>query len=305
MTQDSVRKPKNFTALWINMGGKKWGDRQITLLLSILLSFFISACSDPYTTKLPTDGRLTAGEVEKVVSKLQGADKETFKRWATRQAKNDIFGGEGTAPNVKIALLNQAIYETRRQEEFVQENARKAEEARMARQREQDQRDKQAQLDQVAAERQLVNTEILKVFSADAVGYEFRPLTDYRGYEVGRQWVFKLKLVNRSNKDIVGAAGWINITDVFGADLGSYLLRIEPRVNARRTIEYFAVMDHNRKDPQKVAMTQARLLKVYWFFESVAFSDGSVMDYRTINSSNSNNNISTPGKSTGQKVPVI
>lgn len=257
----------------------------LTLSL-ILCSFLLSGCSDPYATKLPNNSKLTAGEVEKISAKLEPADIEVFGRWAERQRRGNSFGGEGTAPTVKIALLNQAEFDAREKSELALASAQKADAERIAKEKERDARDKQAQLDQIATRRSEVDAEIRKQFEAHALGYEIRPLTNSYGEIVGKQFVFKLKLANKSLKNLVGAAGWVTVKDVFGADLGSYPMRIEPTMKPGQTIDFFVVMDYDYTNPKHYAITQTASVRIHWFFESVAFQDGTNIDYRTIASEN-------------------
>ncbi|NMM13193.1 MAG: hypothetical protein HHJ17_06600 [Rhodoferax sp.] len=247
---------------------------------------FLPGCSDPYAARLPVNSKLTMGEVEKISAKLEPADQDVFRRWAERQTRGGSFGGEGTAPTVKIALLNQAEFDARMKIELAAANAQKAEADRIAREREKEARDKQAQLAQIATRRAEVDAEIRKQFDAHAIGYELRPLTNSYGEIVGKQFVFKLKLANKSLKNLVGAAGWVSVTDVFGADLGSYPMRIEPKMKPGQSIDYFAVMDYDYSNPKHYAITQTASLRIHWFFESVAFQDGTNIDYRTIASEN-------------------
>ena len=261
---------------------KKLRASQHSILVLGLLSIFLSGCSDPYAIKLPTSARLTPGEIEKIAEKLDLSDQKIFRRWAERRAKGGEYGGEGSAPTVKIALLNQVTLDARQKSELEAAKEQKALDEKIAHQKEEDARQQRAQLDQMAAKRREVDIEIRKYFTAQAIGYEWSPLFNANGVEFARQWVFKLKLTNRSTKDITGAAGWATISDVFNADLGSYPLRIEPRIKRGQTIEFIAVMDHDRKNPKHVEMSQTQSLRVNWFFESVAFIDGTNVDYQAI-----------------------
>lgn len=261
---------------------KKLGASQHSILVLGLLSIFLGGCSDPYATKLPTSARLTPGEIEKIAEKLELSDQNVFRRWAERHAKGGDYGGEGSAPTVKIALLNQVTLDARQKSELEAAKAQKALDEKITRQKEEEGRQQRAQLDQMAVKRREVDVEIRKYFTAQAIGYEWRPLFNSNGVEFARQWAFKLKLTNRSTKGITGAAGWATISDVFNADLGSYPLRIEPRIKPGQTIEFIAVMDYDRKNPKHVEMSQTQSLRVNWFFESVAFIDGTNVDYQSI-----------------------
>lgn len=261
---------------------KLLGSGQHSILVLGLLSIFLAGCSDPYAAKLPTSARLTPGEIEKIAEKLDPADQNVFRRWVERHAKGDEYGGEGFAPTVKIALMNQATLDARQKSELEAAKAQKALDEKIARKKEEDAGQQRAQLDQMATKRREVDVEIRKYFTAQAIGYEWRPLFNSDGVEFARQWAFKLKLTNKSTKEITGAAGWATISDVFNADLGSYPLRIEPRIKPGQTIEFITVMEYDRKNPKHVEMRQTQSLRVTWFFESVAFQDGSNVDYQAI-----------------------
>ena len=245
---------------------------------------------------------MTAGEVEKISSKLEPLDQDVFKRWAERQSRGEYFGGEGTSPTVKIALLNQSQYEARLKIELTAANAQKVEADRVASEREKAIHEKQIQLEQIALRRGEVDSEIRKQFQAQAVGYELRPLTNNFGELLGKQFVFKLKLANSSAKKLIGAAGWVSVADVFGVDLGSYQLRIEPTIKPGQSIDYSVIMDYDKSNPKHYEITQAASIRIRWFFESVAFEDGTNIDYRSIASANA---IVPPVKSQLKKSPSI
>jgi len=265
------------------IGTKQYSNSvRLGSLLLCLIVIFIYGCSDPYAVKLPENARLTPGEIEKIAEKLELSDQNVFRRWAERHAKGEDFGGEGSAPTVKVALLNQVALEARQKNELEAAKAQKALDQKAALQKEEAARQQRAQLDQMAEKRREVDAEIRKHFTAQAIGYEWRPLFNRNGEEFARQWVFKLKLTNKSAKIITGAAGWANISDVFSANLGSYPLRIEPRINPGQTIDFVVVMDYDRKDPRHVEMSQTQNLRVAWFFESVAFVDGTNVDFRSL-----------------------
>ena len=248
-------------------------------------AIFLSGCSDPYAAKLPVDARLTPGEIEEIAKNLELSDQNLFRRWAERHAKGAAFGGEGSAPTVKIALLNQLTVDARQKSELDAAKTQKEQSEKVARQKEEDSQQQRAQLDQMAAKRREVDAMIRKSFTAQAIGYELRPLFNRNGEEFARQWAFKLKLTNKSAKVITGAAGWATISDVFNANLGSYPLRIEPRLNPGQTVDFIVVMDYDRNDPNHVEMRQTQNLRITWFFESVAFLDGSNVDFHLLDGS--------------------
>lgn len=253
-----------------------------SILIISLFLILLGGCSDPYLAKLPENSRLTPGEIEKITEKLESSDKNVFKRWAERHANGLVYGGESSAPTVKIALLNQVILENRQKSELEAAKVQKALDEKVKQQKEEEARQQQVQVNQIAAKRSEVDATIRKYFTAQAIGYEWRPLFNSNGIEFARQWVFKLKLSNKSSKDITGAAGWATISDVFNTDLGSYPIRIEPLIKSSQAIDFIVVMDYDRNNPKHVKMSQTQSLRVNWFFESVAFSDGTNIDYQAI-----------------------
>lgn len=276
---------------------KQWYKKQLHVLTATLI-LIITGCSDPYGTKLPASGKLTPGETDAIAEKLESSDQKIFRRWAERHLKTGAYGGEGTALTVKEALVNQLVLESRQQSQLEVEKAQKAVEEKIAQQQEEELLKKQEKLEQLAKTRQMVDAEIRKHFTAQATGYMWVPLFNRNGEEFARQWEFKLKLTNKSPKTITGAAGWANISDVFNADLGSYPIRIEPNIKSGKTIEFTAVMEYDRKDPNHVEMTRTKSLRVEWFFESVAFIDGTNIDYKSIADPRTN---STPANNGGKK----
>ncbi len=261
---------------------KKHLSISLKLTAFTILCTTLVGCADPYDKKLPADGRLTIGEAEKIAQTLTGSDQERFKNWAERILRKEKYGGEPSVAIVKHALLNQTEFEMRQQQALADIALKKAEQEEISHQKKQVQREKQAEIERISNQRAAVNYEIGKHFSAQALSYEFQPLFNRHGEEFARQWLFKLKLTNTSSKAIVGAVGWANISDVFGSTMGSYPMKIEPRVESGKSIEYSVIMDHDRKNPRHIAMTEAKTFMVNWFFESVAFSDGSIIDQKSM-----------------------
>jgi hypothetical protein len=238
----------------------------------------LAGCADPYEKELPDSGLLTPGQAEDIASRLQNNDKELFVRWAARMSTPNRFPGENEAKTVKIALVNESRFEAIDAEAKAKELAKRADEERAAEEARKEQREK----DELAKRQLAANEEIKKYFVVEGITYDWVAVFGSYGLEVGRQWQFTLRLSNLSTKDIVGAKGWVRVTDVFGKVLGTYPARMEPHVKAGKSITFMVVMDYDKKDPGQVAMVKTQQIYFDWFFDSLAFDDGTTLDYRAI-----------------------
>lgn len=280
------------------MKGFAWKcSRYATLMAFVCVA---AACGDPYSAKLPDGGQPTPAQAQKLAEPLPAPDKDVFLRWAKRIGEGKSFSAEVTPFSVKHAIRNQiqfeAMLEADRQEEekrrTADQNAKQIEAAKIAEAR--------RTAEAIADQRQRVNAAIQKSLQVKASTYEFRPIFNNQGYEVGRQWIFNLELSNFTDQEVIGLAGWVSIKDAFGKELGAFPIRIEPTVPAGKTINFSAVMLHDRQDPSHVAMTQARTFFPVWFLESVAFKNGTRVDASSVPRGNTSP-ASTPagaGKST-------
>jgi len=114
------------------------------------------------------------------------------------------------------------------------------------------------------------------------VAYEIVPILNRDGNVIYNEWQFDLSLTNRTLKEIIGLHGSIAISDAFRNRLGVYNIRIEPKVAPGETIKYRVSMRHDPKDPGNVAMVNTKTIFQDWIFDSLAFSDGSIVNADTI-----------------------
>ena len=118
--------------------------RRRAWLAGAVLAACLGGCGDPYAHKLPADGRLGAGEAEKIARALTGPDQERFQRWAHRMLRQEHYGGEPSAGTVQHALRNQTEFELQQQQAQAEAAARQAQAEEQARQQAQAQREQQA-----------------------------------------------------------------------------------------------------------------------------------------------------------------
>ena len=167
------------------------------------------------------------------------------------------------------------------------EARRKQAEVEAARRKEDDQRRfAEQQLATIAEQRQAVHAEIAKRFDGQVISFSPQAQFDAYGRPVAQFFVFKLRFRNRTNAPVIGIAGYINLKDAFGNELGSYPFRFEPQMQAGQTIDWDAHLTYNRNDPRHVTIKESANLFYTWFFESIAFQNGLRIDRETIFRSN-------------------
>lgn len=255
--------------------------RALLPLISIAV-FLVTACGDPYEIKLPADGKLTPSQTEEIVGKLPSSDGDLFSKWAKRQVTGEGTIGEPISLNVRNAIRNQIDYETRQAAEREKEIKIKEEQRRAAAEAQAKLEQEKRTLIALRNQRAAVDVQIKKYFRVEAITYELAPIFDRYGYEISRRWVFRLRLSNLSNKSIIGAAGWVSITDAFGNEIGSFPMRIEPEIPPGKTILLDVYKDFDKTNAADQALMESKTLFPSWFMESVVFSDGTRVDLKAL-----------------------
>ena len=254
------------------MASRGWSA---ALFIGVVLA--LSGCGDPYEREL----NLTLypeGEAKRIASRLGPEDGELFVRWAARMATPDRFPGEGTPVTVRGALINQ-----RRFEEVAQENA--AKEARLA-------AEEKAKADEVAAQQAAYDLElqalqkthdlISQLVKTEFTSFEFAPIFNRYGLEVGREWKLHFKVTNDTNGELVGLKGPLAIYDTFKKELGYVEARLETSIQSGQTKEEVLVITYDKRLPMHQAMRESNTLRALWYFQSLALMDGRVVDASNI-----------------------
>ncbi len=260
-------------------------------LIVFALALALTACSpQPHEIKLPIDGRLTVTEVEAIGGKLTDTERALFKRWSERMNRGESFGGEGSAPTVRQALLNQQTFDIKQADLVAQEQAivTAKKERELAEQR---------KIVAAFEHRQAVNDEVRKYIDATIPIY--RPKTFYDRYDqpISGQIEFDIKLTNHAPRSLIGIAGFVTIRDVFGRNLGSYPFALEPRVGSGQTIIQTTTLNFDPRNEQHQVLWRTKNITSEWFFESVAFEDGTRIDSGTVNRAA---NSGAPAKAAGK-----
>ena len=240
--------------------------------------FLLSACSDPYEREIPASGFVAAGEAEDIVGRLNDSDKDLFRRWAKRAPTNERFPGEAIPRSVRSALTNQTRFEALQAEKSAKDAEKIAEEERVA-------KEKQKQVDeQRDAYQKMKETDsfIKEYFIANPVSYNLVPIFNSYGALSHREWQFNVRLTNRTPNEIIGVSGLVLVKNAFGEEIDWYDFRVEPKISPGKTIDYTFSMRHNPKDPAHMAMLNTETLFFEWLFDSLAFRDGTKLDYQSL-----------------------
>ena len=252
----------------------------------------LTGCSDPYEKEIPASGFIAAGEAERIARKLNESDRDIFKRWAARAPTSERFPGEAIPHNVRIALMNQTRFEAIQAEKAAKDAERLEEEREAAEKMKKEQ--EEDELAYLAIKE--ADAVIKEYFVARPDSYNIVPIFNSYGALSHREWQFNVKLTNRTPKEVIGMSGLVLVKDAFGEEIGLYNFRVEPRVSPGKTISYTLSMRHNPKDPAHMAMLKTETLFFEWLFDSLAFSDGTKLDYQSV--SKLNNPQDTPDMKT-------
>lgn len=256
--------------------------RRRALTAACLVAIAFAGCDrDPYQRKLPA-ATPTPGEVQALANGLPPEDASLLRRWGERIARGDTFVGEPTPSSVRSALRNQQEFERMAAADAAEVRRKQAEVEDARRKEDERRRLAEQQLASIAEQRQAVHAEIAKRFDGQAVSFAPQAQFDKYGRPVAQFFVFKLRFRNRTNAQVIGIAGYINLKDAFGNDLGSYPFRFEPQIRAGQTIDWDGYLTYDRTDPRHVTIKDSANLFYTWFFESIAFQDGSRIDRETI-----------------------
>ncbi len=256
-------------------------------------ALLIAGCdSDPYKRKLPAT-MLTPGEIKTLSEGLPSEDEEILRRWVDRVARGETQGGEPPAHSVRDAIKYQLEYERI----IAKEEARKKRDIEEAKTKEEERRKyERQQLELIAEQRQAVHDEIAKRFDGQIISYGPQARFDQYGRPTSQFFVFNLKFRNRTNARVIGIAGYINLRDAFGHDLGSYPFRFEPQVEPGQTIDWSAHLPYDPKNSNHRAIKESSNIFYTWFFESIAFRDGTRIDRETISRGGNNQPHQEPKK---------
>jgi hypothetical protein len=257
------------------------------------VALLITGCdNDPYKRKLQST-TLTPGEIQALGEGLPSEDEKLLRRWADRIARGETQGGEPPAHSVRDAIKHQIDYERL----IADEEARKKRESEEANNKEEERRKRERQqLELIAEQRQAVHDEIAKRFDGRILSYAPQARFDQYGRPTSQFFTFNLKFRNRTNARVIGIAGYINLRDAFGHDLGSYPFRFEPQVEPGQIIDWSAHLPYDPKNSNHRAIKESSNLFYTWFFESIAFQDGTRIDRETISRGETNQTHQAPSK---------
>lgn len=272
-------------------------NRVACLAIACAVAMGIVGCDrDPYNRKLPT-ATPTPGEIQSLSAGLPLEDGALFERWRQRVARGETYVGEPTPTLVRNAIRNQLEFERFAEEEAAEIRRKETEAGELRRKEEERRRLAEEQVATIAEQRRMVHLEIAKRLDGKALSFATQAQFDAYGRPVGQFFKFKLQFRNRTDTPVIGVAGYINLRDAFGNDLGSYPFRFEPQILPGQTIDWNAFLVYDRSDPRHVAMKESTNLFHTWFFESIVFQDGTRIDRESVFPSRP----STPPRSTSEK----
>lgn len=255
--------------------------RSICVLGSVI--FFLFGCSDPYKHEIPSDGRITPAEAKRIVESLPEEDAVVFDRWVKRSVSGERFAAEPGAPNVRAAIANQIEFEHKKKEELEQDRLKEREKQAEAERLKSQRAVAEKAAMQLLAQRQQVDLAIRQLFDVNLTGYVLENVFSPLGSVIGQQWRFSMRLKNRmSSADVVGMAGWVTISDVFGNEFGSIPFKLEPFVKAGKEMSFDAVLPFDRNNQSHVEMASTTNIRSRFFLESLALGNGQTVDRNSL-----------------------
>lgn len=255
------------------MGHTFW--RGILAFLLVGVIWLSPGCSeDPYQRSLPSASP-TQAQISELEVGLAPEDRELFRRWAGRMATNRRLPGEEPAITVKVALLYQKRFEddeARKRAELAKQIA--------AAQAAQDKEDQLAALakreqDLKAAASERIGT----IARVEIESYEFSPVYGIRGIEIGREWIFHLRVSNSSETSITGLRGQLRLSDVFNENSYAAAGQINVTVQPQSAVRYNVSILHDERNRLFQAMRAGSRINYEWVIYSIAFGDGTSFDY--------------------------
>ncbi len=192
--------------------------------------------------------------------------------------KGESLGGELTAWTVKDAIFNQQRFNVIQAEKAAERNKQEAEKQAVIDAQKEEERQRVLAAERDAETRSKIDAAIRQQFAVTVAGYRFEPLFGRNGVEYAREWHFALDLSNHTKRAVAGFAGLVTIYDVFNKELGTYPVRVEEDIGPLSKKKILAIMPHNKNDAGHIQMTRSSSLRVQFFFESLAFSDGQNLD---------------------------
>lgn len=246
---------------------------------ALCAALMASACSmDPYQQSLPASAALTLGEVEEIAQSLPQPDADLFRRWAARIGSGHRMPYEASTPTVKNALLFQQRFEGDEQKAQAEAARKEAENQAAAERAQAEAAEQQREWAQMTE----ANAAISTVAQVDIASFRREPVYGATGVPIGSEWVFYLKIRNRSPNAITGLRGMLRIEDQFAENSYSARGQLNVFVPPGSTVDWTATIKDDERQPLFRAMRAGSRINYEWLLYSVAFQDGSVFDHTQI-----------------------
>jgi len=240
-----------------------------SLMLLVVLTGVLVACSKPYDTVIPSDMSAWDKELAPVVKELSDEDRKLFSAFVARAKIAEVFAkGEGIPFGMTVGDAIEA------QKKWEMELAAKEAEERALRERKaKEEAELKAQLEAKRAETIKAIQEAVTVTLVSKkelpVNYDVRRYSEYQQFNIGLQ--------NNGDKTIAGVSGELEFVDLFDKVVGSVTFRITETIRPGGSHVWIGGRDYNQFLDRHRAVWNLEPGQYTTRFipESVVFADGS------------------------------
>lgn len=234
------------------------------LLVIVALALFVAACSNPKDTVLPT--QLDKMEsIKPAMEKLTTAERELLIGYTMRHtvgaAMNGFLGIKET-PIPDGMTIGKAISE---QQDFAAKALAKSEEEKAIKEK-------------LKAEQAKAEATMRNAVSVVLVSKKIATERGYSGIVMDENIVVEIGYQNKTDKDIAGVKGTLNIIDLFGDELCGFHVSNDTTIKAGATITWTGGRSirygRNKSKDQKCAEVEEGKYKTEWKPDAVVFFEG-------------------------------
>jgi hypothetical protein len=226
--------------------------------LTLLLALSVLACSNPYSTVIPSDVSKLENDTKfkEVVQKLPEKDRELLAGYLMRSMMGKAFGGGGAPEGTTVRQAIDA------QKTWIEQKAKEEAEAK-------------ALAAKVQAQKEAKARELNAALTVAVTGLRYVP-SNWQARVYENSIAVGMAFENKTDRTISGAKGTLVISDMFDSVIKSVNVSYDQGVKAKETASWVGQLSYNQfvEADKKLASTPFEKLKFKWEPQLYVFEDG-------------------------------
>jgi hypothetical protein len=232
------------------------------LIIALCCVVFLSACSDPKQSIVPSDPAKWDTELKPIIEKLSDEEKKLLGAYLMRSKMGEAFGGEPMLPGTTVADAIQ------NQKNWQEETEKKAAAEKLL--KEQKAAEEKALREKIEQEKAAIKQRIDGTVTVTVLN------TYLKKVDYSEMQVFEIAIENKGVKDIVGIKGVVNFVDIFDNKIGHVAFGYDDGLKAGASTTWIGSRDYNQFLDAHKAIARLEKGKYTSRFEPevIIFSDG-------------------------------